>query len=317
MRRLATLSLLFAGPITFASQACSSDAGTSAGAPASDAASALDGPLGSDAGTTVGDAEGTGPLQDEAEPNNGALSEAGTPETNTMTVPGIMQGAIDPADDADIFSLSLAPGELWQWTLDAKGSPYVPHVTVFDTAENNLNPTVLVKAGAASVVPTLEHFVLRPGKFVAAVRDARNVPASSSAHAGSPKHTYSLSARRLTPQPKKVTLPETVTGALPTASSVALFTFSAKKDTAVEIVVKAARKTQPSALDSRMSLFNLTSKTAVLTNDNAGGATSDSEIRGPMPADADYLVILENEGAQVFDPASVPDLSYELDFKLK
>ena len=41
--------------------------------------------------------------------------------------------------------------------------------------------SVLVKAGAASVVPTLEHFVLRPGKFVAAVRDARNVPASSSA----------------------------------------------------------------------------------------------------------------------------------------
>lgn len=300
---------------------CSSDAASPA-APAADAG-------GSDAATATSDAtssdatgtdatEDEGPAQEETEPNGGALGAGGEPEKNDMTVPGSMRGTIDPADDNDIFAIGLAPGEMWRYTIEAQsGAKYVPHLTVFDTKENNLNPTQLVKAKAASTVATLDHFVLRKGDFVAAVRDARNVPADTSSHVGGSDLGYRFAAKRITPQPKTVNLPETVTGALESVSNVALFSFTTTKNTNVEIVVKAARKSSPSDLDSRLSLFHVASKTAVLTNDNAGGVTSDSEIRGPMPLDGEYYVILENEAAMVFDPSNVPDLSYEIAFTLK
>lgn len=300
---------------------CSSDSPSAAASPndggASDATSATeDG--GKEDGASGDSGEVEGPAQDEAEPNGGALGAGGKPETNAMTVPGSMRGAIDPADDADIFAVALSPGEMWRYTIEAQsGATYAPHLTVFDTKENNLNPTQLVKAKAGNTVATLEHFVLRSGEFVAAVRDARNVPATSSSHVGGSDTRYRFAAKRITPQPKKVTLPETVTGQLATVASVALFSFTTTKNTNVEIVVKAARKSSPSDLDSRLSLFHAASKTAVLTNDNAGGVTSDSEIRGPMPLDGEYYVILENEADMIFEPANVPDLSYEISFTLQ
>jgi hypothetical protein len=104
---------------------------------------------------------------------------------------------------------------------------------------------------------------------------------------------------------------------LATVSSVALYSFTTTKGTNVEIVVKAARKSPPSELDSRMTLWNASNKTAVLTNDNAGGATKDSEIRGPMPTDGEYYVVLENEADMVFDPSATPDLSYEIELTVK
>ena len=60
-----------------------------------------------------------------------------------------------------------------------------------------------------------------------------------------------------------------MTGSLATVSSVAIYSFSTTKNTNVEIVVRAARKSPPSELDSRMTLWSAATKTAVLTNDNA------------------------------------------------
>ncbi len=292
-------------------EAGSGDRGDGADAPASDAKVPVDG----------GDPHAgppPGPTAEESEPNGGEFDDAGVPRTNAMTTPGTMTGAIDPADDADLFTLKLSPGELWYWRLGPDGSSlYTPHLAVFDTAANNLNPTQIVRGGEAGEV-SLQHFVLRPGKFAVAVRDARNVPSSSSQYAGDAQIKYVLYAYKDAATPTPVTLPQTVTGALTQVSSVALYSFKATKNQNVEIVLRAARKQPASELDSRMSLFNATSKTAVLTNDNAG-TSKDSEIRGPMPADAEYWIIVENEADMVFDanPSAVPDLSFELEFNLK
>lgn len=263
------------------------------------------------ASTDAQTAQDAGPPQAEMEPNDGLFDDAGVPETNSMALPGTMLGAIDPADDADLFTLQLAPGDLWEWELaGGQSSPYVPHLTVFDIAPSNLNPTQLVKA-QSSLPVTLDHFVLHSGQFIAAVRDARNVPSATSQHVGAAADRYVLVAKKITPQPTALSLPQTVSGALSSVSAVAIYSFHAAKDTNVDIVLKAARKSTPSALNSRMSLFNATSKTAILTNDNAGAST-DSEIHGPMPADADYWVIVENEADMIFDPAAIPDLSFDL-----
>ena len=84
----------------------------------------------------------------------------------------------------------------------------------------------------------------------------------------------------------------------------------------VKIVVNAQRKMPASALDSRLSLFNDTSKTNVLTNADASGSTTDSEITGPLPASGTYFVILENEAAMTYAAGSIPDLSFAIDFSI-
>lgn len=222
-----------------------------------------------------------------------------------------MLGAIDPADDIDIFTVPLAAGDFWSWQIVSAGSTYVPQFTIFDTSAASLNPTQLVAGASASEDVHLDHFVLGAGSFVAAVRDARNVPSASSTHVGGPTVTYRLVATKVAPNPTMVTLPSTVSGALKYVSNVALYSFAGTAGTKVKLVVNAARKVPSSLLDSRLSLFNDTTKTNVLTNDDAP-ATTDSEISGPLPTTGTYYVILENEAAMTYSAASIPDLSYEI-----
>lgn len=239
----------------------------------------------------------------EQEPNDGNPATA----VNPMQVPGQMSGKLDPADDIDIFSIGVGPGEFWEWTLAPASGELAPHLTVFDTAPNNLNPTVLA-LGSAGQSAKLEHFVLRTGSFVAAVRDSRNVPDPSGF--GGPGFGYTLTAKPKPIAPVPVSFPATKSGTLPSLSSVHLFQFSGTQGLAFTITVRAKTKQPPSTLDSRLSLFDATNKAALLTNDDAGGST-DSLITGSLPATAEYLVILENEGT---NPA---DLSYQLEFALK
>lgn len=248
--------------------------------------------------------------QKESEPNDGDAVDGGA-QTNTMTLPGVMTGAIQDADDKDLFSIAVAPGELWSWELRADASSFVPHLIVFDTTPANLNPTVAAKGAAATDVARLDHFVLGAGTFLAGVRDARNLPAASSAHVGAPNLTYRLIATKKTVNPTSVTLPSTVTGALAYVGNVAIYTFSANAGTNVDLVVNAKRKAAPSALDSRLTLFAVASKTALLTNDDLNGSTTDSEIHGPLPSTGTYYVVLENV-ADMASTASVPDLSFEI-----
>lgn len=287
-----------------AAAACSS---TESSTTLADAGSTTDGASGprSDAGGVIdgGVADADEPPlvhQQEKEPNNGST----TSEVGTMTLPGVMSGVLDPADDVDLFSIAPAPGELWEWTLAATGADLAPHLTIFDSDTNNaVNPTVVAKTTAGQTA-VLQHFVLGTGKLLAAVRDARNVP-SPSGHGG-PAYGYSLTAKRKTPVPIAISLPSVKQGTLASLSSVDLYSFTLATSTALDVIVRAEQKTVPSTLDSRVSIFNATTKKSMGTNDNASGSTTDSKLGGTLPAGS-YLIVLENEGT------NDADLSYEIE----
>jgi hypothetical protein len=310
------ISSLFAGSVLLGSialaAACSSSDGASSSSGGTDGGGADSSPPGADGGPGPGSdggadagADADEPLtkQTETEPNNGSTKT----ETNAMTLPGEMTGKIDPANDVDIFSVQIAPGDLWEWTVTPSSADLAPHVTVFDTAPNNLNPTVLAQAAAGSPA-TIQHFVLRTGSFVAAVRDARNVPTGTGK--GGPTFGYTFTGKRRTPSPVAVTFPTTKSGKLASLSSIDLYSFNGTKDMGFDIVIKAARKASPSTMDSRLSLFDMGSKTALITNDDAAG-TTDSQIGGTLPATSTYVVIVENEGT------NATDLSYDIAFTLR
>lgn len=299
------LALLLAGVCTAAACSDSSssgtgdepDAGTDAPSKAGNDASQHETSTVEDAGA---DADEPGTTASEVEPNNGATAT----ELGTMTLPGTMNGKIDPANDVDLFSINLGPGDFWEWKATPTSADLAPHVVVFDSA-GGLNPTVAGFAGAGAPA-TVQHFVLRTGTFLVGVRDARNVGADGGK--GGPSYGYSLVAKRKMPQPIAVTFPSTKTGKLASVGSVDLYTFTGTNNKGWDVIIRAERKSPPSSLDSRLSVFDLTNKKAVGTNDNAGG-TSDSELGSPDPAPGTYLVIVENEGEDA------TDLSYEIELK--
>src|SRR5262245_52939590 len=92
----------------------------------------------------AGDSGGPVADQQEKEPNNGSTAT----DVQNMTIPGAMAGAIDPANDTDVFALTPAAGELWEWKVTPTGADLAPHLTVFDSAPSNTNPTVLAKGTA-------------------------------------------------------------------------------------------------------------------------------------------------------------------------
>jgi hypothetical protein len=290
-----------------AAVACSDDATTAspddAGTAGTDAPSPpKDG--GGEGAATEDDAtvEETPTLATEVEPNDGKVAT----QIGSMVLPGTMSGAIDPANDSDVFAIKLSPGDFWDWTATPKSADLAPHVIVFDTA-GGLNPNVVGFAGAGAPAK-LQHFVLRTGTFVIAMRDARNVGADGGK--GGPTFTYALTAKRGVPQPVSVTFPSTKTGKLAGIGSLDLYTFTGTGGKGWDIVINAERKAPSSTLDSRLSLFDLTAKKAIITNDNAPG-TTDSQIGGPDSAPSTYMVIVENEGKDD------SDLSYEIQFKLR
>lgn len=282
--------------------ATGADAGIDVATPGVDGA-APDGGGSSSSGDGGADAEAPLVKQSEKEPNNGAT----VTEVNAMTLPGEMAGAIDPANDVDIFSVNVAPGEYYEWTLTPTGAGLAPHLTIFDTAPKSLNPTRLV-AGTAGGPASVAHFVLRTGSFVAAVRDARNVPTPSGQ--GGPTFGYTLVGRKKAPNLVKVTLPSTKSATLASLSSLDLYTFDGTAGAGFDVVVKAARKAPASTLDSRISLFDVTAKQTLITNDDAPG-TTDSQIGGTFPTTGPYVLVLENEGTDA------TDLSYQIDFTLR
>jgi hypothetical protein len=248
------------------------------------------------------DVQETPTIATEVEPNDGKTAT----QIGSMALPGTMNGKIDPANDTDIFAIKLSPGDFWDWTATPTSADLAPHVIVFDTA-GGLNPNVVGFAGAGQPAK-LQHFVLRTGTFVVGMRDARNVGADGGK--GGPTFGYALTAKRGLAQPVSVTFPSTKTGKLASVGSVDLYTFTGTGGKGWDIVINAARKVPASTLDSRLSLFDLTAKKAIITNDNATG-TTDSQVGSPDPAPSTYMVIVENEGKDD------TDLSYEIQFTLR
>lgn len=243
-------------------------------------------------------------IADEMEPNGGQPASA----VNAMVLPGTMNGKIDPANDLDVFSIKLAPGDFWDWTLTPTTADLAPHVIAFDTA-GGLNPIVAGFSGAG-VPAKLQHFVLRTGTFVIGVRDARNVGADGGR--GGPTYGYALTGKRATPQPVALTLPATKTGKLASVGSVDFYSFKGSGGKGWDVAIHAAEKAVPSTLDSRLSIYDLTGKKPIGTNDNVTGS-SDSKLGSPdpVPSSSTFLIIVENEGKDG------TDLSYEIELTLR
>ncbi len=282
------------------------DASTSADAPSStpqdgSSSTANDGATGSDAGADV---EQPLTVANESEPNGGQPATA----VNPMVLPGTMNGKIDPANDVDIFSITLAPGEFWDWTATPTTADLAPHVIIFDTDPAGKNPNI-VGFAAAGAVAKAQHFVLSTGTFVVGVRDARNVPTAMGK--GGPTYGYALTGKRATPAPIAVTFPVIKSGKLASVGSVDLYTFTGTNGKGFDVFVRAPNAA--STIDSRLSIFDIPAKTVVGTNDDnpATPDTRDTALGSASAAPSTYMVIVENEGT---DPT---DLSYEIEFKLR
>jgi hypothetical protein len=311
MTRASSVSFLFAGAVAAAGilagaqlAACSSsdetttDSGphtdTNADAIANqpDAVTGDGGPTGDDASTPL-------PTVAEVEPNNGTTTDAGV-ETQLVAFPSNVTGAINPADDLDVFSASLVAGDVWTWTLDAKGSAMAPHLGISELG--NKVPTMAAK-GAAGASAEQEHFVFESETFFAIVRDARNV--GTSQHVGSAAHTYQLTGRKTPRPPTALVVPSTAQGTLRTKTAIATYAFTLTQQTGLDIELKGTRKAPASNIDSRMSLFDATKKKYLITNDDISGSVTDSKVGGVLPA-SDYILVVENVAPDA------TDLSFEL-----
>lgn len=296
-------------PVLFLFAACSDDPASSSDAGADsgttpDATSAADSGTTPDATTSdAGDASAPLTVGTEAEPNDGTAAT----EVNTMVLPGTMNGKLDPANDVDIFSVAIAPGELWEWSLAPTGADLAPHLTVFDTAPSTRNPTALV-AGAPGATLPLQNFVLSAGTFVAVVRDARNVPTKTGR--GGPTFGYALTGKKKAIDAIPVTFPSTKSGRLGSLGAVDVYSFTTTNQKGYDVVLRAKRKASPSTLDSRISLFEVAGKRTLITNDNAGTST-DSQFGGDDPLTGLYYVVVDNEGTDG------SDLSYDIEFSLR
>ena len=306
MRRITFLSV----PLVFTLFAACGDSASTSDDGGTDAASATDTSMGVDAPTLTDASNEAAPdaaepltKATEVEPNDGKVET----EVGTMVLPGVMSGTISPGDDVDIFSVKLAPGEFWEWNLAPTTADLAPHLTVFDTKPNTRNPTALVSGTPGAALP-LQHFVLNDGTFVAVVRDARNVPTKTGK--GGPTFGYSLTGRRKAISAVPVTFPSTKTGRLGSLGSVDLYSFTGTAGKGFDVVLRAKRKSSPSTLDSRLSLFDVGAKRTLITNDN-GPTTSDSQFGGDAPLSGTHYVIVDNEGTDA------TDLSYDLEFSLR
>jgi hypothetical protein len=242
-------------------------------------------------------------IANEVEPNGGQPASA----VNAMVLPGTMNGKIDPANDVDIFSIQLAPGDFWEWTATPTSADLAPHLIIFDT-NGGMNPNVAGFA-AAGATAKVQHFVLSAGAFVAGVRDARNVPTATGK--GGPTYGYALTGKRKAPAPIAVTFPVIKQGKLASIGSVDLYTFTGTGGKGFDVFVRAPNAA--STIDSRLSIFDIPAKTVIGINDDVPATpdTRDTQLGGASPANSTYMVVVENEGTNGVD------LSYEIEFKLR
>lgn len=282
------------------------DASTASDAPVStleDSSPSQDGSSAQDGGADV---EQPLTVATEVEPNGGQPATA----VGTMVLPGTMNGKIDPANDVDIFSIQLSPGDFWDWTATPTSADLAPHVIIFDTNAAGKNPNV-VGFAAAGAPAKAQHFVLSTGTFVVGMRDARNVPTASGK--GGPTYGYALTGKRATPQPIAVTFPVIKTGKLASVGSVDLYTFTGTNGKGFDIFVRAPSADAASTIDSRLSIFDIPAKNVIGTNDDDTSTvdTRDTKLGSATAAPSTYMVIVENEGT------NPTDLSYEIEFKLR
>jgi hypothetical protein len=236
----------------------------------------------------------------EMEPNNGSSVD----DVNEVVAPLVLTGSIDSDvsnPDIDVFSVDLTPGQLWTWSLESAGT-MAPHLAITNHA--GVSPTTL-GYGAAGQTASFDVFAYLDGRYNIIVRDSRNV--NEGGDFSGPEYGYTLTATPSTRQPVAVTVPERVSATLDSSYDLALFSFSLTEATTVRIEVFARRKTAPSDIDSRLSLYYVDDSSYLITNDDPALNQLDSIVQGELPA-GEYRVVVDN-----VEPTA-SDLSFELDF---
>jgi hypothetical protein len=235
----------------------------------------------------------------ESEPNDGNAAA----ETDPITLPCTVTGALSSADDVDIFDATLTAGTLITWTLTPGSSAMTPYLGIVE--KDDSVPHLVVKGGAGAAVEQ-EQYVLKSSLWHAIVMDSRATPPG-------PGGDWTLTAALSTPAPTALAIPSTVQGSLRHRTAVALYRFHADANQGFDLVINAARKSPASDLDSRISLWDQTHQKWLATNDDdAAATTSDSRLFSDgLTAAADLVLVVENvsETAQ--------DLSFELQASLR
>ncbi|HEY3445561.1 MAG TPA: hypothetical protein VGK67_04310, partial [Myxococcales bacterium] len=260
--------------------------------PGADAASAA-GPDGSSLGPDAG-----GTALTEQEPNDFKPSTQYNPVTLPLEMTGTLQSGTNP--DMDVLGANLSAGDLWTWRLESPGGKVVPKLFIFEAAGDM---PYFVSVAAQGQVAEQEQFALSSGLWHVVVADQRNpgdnntVCGGATVCYGGADFDWKLTAQATARTPTAVVFPSTVQGTLRHAFALDLYGFHAAANTKIDVDLKAKRKSPPSNLESRMSLFDVTNKVWRITNDGQVQlATTDAHLSAPegLPAEADYVIVVEN-----------------------
>lgn len=302
-RFLAATALSLGATLAFACSSSTTDVDASPDAGGGVGADASLPPEGEDAGASDGedaapDSGGALPTIAEKEPNNGASAT----DFQSVSVPAIVTGAIDPAGDTDVFRAGLAAGDFYVWRLEPTGGALAPHFGLIE--KDDAVPHFAAK-GAKGAAVEQEQFVTMTSDWHAVVRDATNV-AGGGAKVGGPGFGYRLTVRKETRAAVPVAVGSTTKAALKTPYQVALFSLDLNGETALDIDVLAQRKAPASSLDTRLTLFDVAKKVWIATNDDIALDQSDSRLGSDALPPGKYMLVVDAVDAKG------TDLSFEL-----
>lgn len=242
--------------------------------------------------------DGAVPSLTEKEPNNGASAS----DFQAVKVPAAIAGAIDPAGDTDVFRASLAAGDFYVWRLEPTGAALSPHFGLIE--KDDAVPHFAAKAGKGAVVEQ-EQFVTMTSDWNAVVRDATNV-AGGGAKVGGAGFGYTLTVRKEARASVPVVVGSTTKASLKTPYQVALFALDLNSETALDVDVLAQRKAPASSLDTRLTLFDMSKKVWIATNDDIALDQSDSRLGSDALPPGKYMLVVDAVDAKG------TDLSFEL-----
>lgn len=222
----------------------------------------------------------------ESEPNDGNTKT----EFNAIHVPDMILGAIEKANDSDVFRFPAQAGDRLSVRATSTGGAEL-HVAVFGEASLNVPPAVNTFGHGKNALA--EYYILKSGTYFIALRDRRNIGATP-AGVGDPSFTYTIVVTTLSRAPLAIALGMPQATTIDPAGTVRVLSFSAQKEDTLEVRTTAKGLTPASDVDTRLSLFFPGQKAWLGTNDNPSLGVSDSLLKGKMPFSGTYHVIVEN-----------------------
>jgi hypothetical protein len=201
-----------------------------------------------------------------------------------------MTGVIGATGDADVIRLEgTIPGHAYRARLTTDGSALDGHLTVLDDGRGD------EPAGADYVrlhrTPdggdaTVE-FVALGGGVLLVVRDARDVDGGG---AGGDDHTWRVQVEDVTAEvtAPALTVPGTITDALPAAGAVRLYPFAA--DAGADVVFDLATD----GFDGRLFVVSTSVGDWIARNDDRAIDDTNPRIDAPLFEEGPYLLLVES-----------------------